>query len=74
MLFGSDSVEVQVPLAYLARSPPLAKIHEMPLRQSWPPMKKPEKSLMFFGFLVVMVFTVALNSSRVLGTSTPAAE
>ena len=24
--------------SFFARSPPLAKIHEMPLRQSWPPM------------------------------------
>lgn len=74
IVFGSDSVEVHWPPSFLASSPPLAKTHEMPLRQSWPPMKKPEKSLMFFGFLLVIVFTVALNSSRVFGTLTPAAE
>jgi len=36
-------------------------------------MKKPEKSLILLGFFAAMVFTVALNSSSVLGTSTPAA-
>ncbi len=72
-LFGSDSVGVKVPLLpYFARSPPLANPRDA-LRQSWPPMKKPEKSLIFFGFLVVMVFTVSLNSSRVFGTLTLAA-
>ena len=38
MLFGSERVETHLSPSFLARSPPLAKIHEMPLRQSWPPM------------------------------------
>ena len=50
-MFGSERVETHWPFSFLARSPPLAKIHEMPLRQSWPPMKKPEKFLMWRGFL-----------------------
>src|SRR6478735_4995869 len=72
MEFGSDRVLVQVPLSTLARSPPLAKIHEMPLRQSWPPMKKPEKSLMWRGLSCATLVTAALNSSRVVGALTPA--
>jgi hypothetical protein len=34
MLFGSERVETHFPFSFLARSPPLAKIHEIPLRQS----------------------------------------
>ena len=45
----------------------MAKIHEMPLRQSWPPMKKPEKFLMSLGFFVAIVATAVLNSSSVVG-------
>ena len=66
-MFGSERVETHWPFCFLARSPPLAKIQEMPLRQSWPPMKKPEKFLMSRGFFVAIVFTAALNSSRVFG-------
>ena len=50
----------------------MAKIHEMPLRQSWPPMKKPEKFLMSRGFSWATFATAALNSSRVVGVLTPA--
>ena len=70
--FGSERVETHWPFSFLARSPPLAKIHEMPLRQSWPPMKKPEKFLMWRGFYCATFVTAALNSSRVVGASTPA--
>ncbi len=70
-MLGSLSVETHWPFSFLASSPPLAKTQEMPLRQSWPPRKKPEKSLISRGFFVVMVFTAVLNSSRVVGVLTP---
>ena len=35
---ASESVETHLSPSFFARSPPLAKIHEMPLRQSSPPM------------------------------------
>ncbi len=49
-MFGSLRVETHCPFSFFARSPPLAKTHEMPLRQSWPPMKKPEKFSVPRGF------------------------
>ena len=71
-LFGSDSVDTHCPFSFLARSPPLAKIQEMPLRQSWPPMKKPLKFLMLRGFFAVIVVTAVSNWSSVFGALTPA--
>ncbi len=38
MVFSSHSVETHLSPSFLASSPPFAKIHETPLRQSWPPM------------------------------------
>jgi hypothetical protein len=38
MVFGSESDDDHVVPSTVARSPPLAKIHETPLRQSSPPM------------------------------------
>src|SRR6188472_223031 len=71
-LSGSERVETHLSPSFFARSPPLAKIHEMPLRQSWPPMKKPEKFLMWRGLPCATLVTAALNSSRVVGVLTPA--
>ena len=53
-----------------AMSPPLAQTRETPLRQSCPGNQKPENAGSGFAFFSVVA--ACTNSSRVVGTATPA--